>query len=104
MTGPICPICWERHVCTDRHEVVATTTSGDQLALIAELSSLGVTWPAEFASHDPGGRAYGLLRMIDDATSLGIDFSEVASEWVISCTRPEPAALPALDARLPRSA
>jgi hypothetical protein len=104
MLGSICPICWGRHVWRDRHEIVATGTSGDQLALIAELSSLGMIWHAGYASDDPDARAYGLLRMIDEAASHGLDCSEVATEWVISRARQAPDLPAALDSRLPRSA
>jgi hypothetical protein len=104
MLGSICPICWGRHVWTNSHEIVATAISGDQLALIAELSSLGVTWPSGYASEDPDARAYGLLRMLDDAATVGLDCSEVASEWVISRTLQAQEVGVPLDSRLPRSA
>jgi hypothetical protein len=100
----ICPICWERHVSADSHEIVATAPRDDQLALIAQLSNLGVTWPAGYASDDPGDRPHGLLRMLDDAATVGLDCSEVASEWVISRSRRAPDLREALDLRLPRSA
>ena len=104
MLGSICPLCWGRHVWTESHEIVATTPSGDQAALIAELSRLGVTWPAGYASEDPGGRAYGMLRMLDDAATVGLDCTEMASEWVISHSSQAPNRRVALDPRLPRSA
>lgn len=56
MLGSICPICWERHVWTKHHEIVSIASSGDQPGFIGELGSLGVTWPAGYASEDPGGR------------------------------------------------
>jgi hypothetical protein len=104
MLGSICPVCWGRHLLTDRHEIEATATSGDQLALIAELSTLGVSWPVGYTYDDPAARAYGLLRMIDEAATHGLDCTQVASEWVISCAREGPARRAALDPRLPRSA
>jgi hypothetical protein len=102
--GSICPICWGRHVWTNSHEIVTTAISGDQLALIAELSSLGVSWPAGYAPEDPDARAYGLLRMLDDAAAVGLDCSEVASEWVISRPIQAPETDATLYSRLPRSA
>ena len=104
MLGPICSLCWGRHVWTESHEIVATTTSGDQAALIPELLRLGVTWPTGYASEDPGGRAYGMLRMLDDAATVGLDCSEVASEWVISRSSQAPDMRVALDPRFPDAA
>jgi hypothetical protein len=90
MLGSICPICWGQHAWTDRHEIVATATSQDPLALITELSSLGVTWPSGYAPDDPAAQAYGLLHMIDKAGARGLDCNEVANEWVISRARQAP--------------
>ena len=104
MLGSICPICWERHVWTKHHEIVSIASSGDQPGFIGELGSLGVTWPAGYASEDPGGRAYGMLRMLDDAATVGLDCTEMASEWVISHSSQAPNRRVALDPRLPRSA
>jgi hypothetical protein len=50
----ICYVCWGRHVWTDSHEIVASGTSGDQAALIAEFSSLGASRPAGYALDDSG--------------------------------------------------
>jgi hypothetical protein len=102
--GSICPICWEQHAWTEHHEIVATAFSGDQVGLIGELSSLGVTWPAGYAWDDPEERAYGLMRMLDDAATVGLDCTEMASEWVISQSSQAPDRRQALDPRLPRSA
>jgi hypothetical protein len=104
MLGSTCPICWGRHAWTDYHEIVGTGTSDDGLALIAELSNLGVSWPVGYAWDDPTARPYGLLRMIDEAATQGLDCSEVAGEWVISRVRQTPEMPAALDPRLPRSA
>jgi hypothetical protein len=104
VVGSTCPICWGQHVWTNSHEIVARAISGDQLVLIAELSSLGVAWPAEYTSEDPDARAYGLLRMLDDAAAVGLDCSEVASEWVISRSLQAPDVNVTFDSHLPRSA
>ena len=39
MLGSICPICWERHVWTEHHEIVSIASSGDQPGFIGELGA-----------------------------------------------------------------
>jgi hypothetical protein len=102
--GSICSICWERYLGKDHHEIVGTASSGDQPALIAELSSLGVPWPRGYASDDPADRAYGLMRMFDDAATVGLDCSEVAGQWVITRSVRTPDLRLAPDSQLPLSA
>jgi hypothetical protein len=97
--GTHCPLCWERHVWSDRHDLVAVAPHDRPDLLIAQLSKRGVPWPAEYDRRDAEARSYGMLRQIADASTIGIDCAEVHGRWVVSRAKDATMRRPAMSAR-----
>jgi hypothetical protein len=79
------PDLLEMHNSRDEHKVVESYA--DELALIDALVGVGVGWNADVDPDDPPERAYELLRVLDDAASVGLACIEISGWWMVASSR-----------------
>lgn len=88
-SSELCPICWGQHAVTSRHDVVATVSQQGRRGSDRGTVQARGPWPKAYDREDPGERAYGLLRLLDDAAG-GLDHGQIGTVWVIARSKGGP--------------